>query len=164
MDDVFVHETADVHEFAQIGRGTEIWQNVIVTSAAEIGENCIIGANAFIDGIVGNHCHVGNGVNIVQGIELEDNVFACPGVSFANVSIPRTYRPIERQFYKQTIVREGATLEINATIAAGVEIGKGAIIGMGSVVLEDVPPKTLARGNPAQVSLKSIKFKYERRK
>lgn len=165
-NEIYIHETADIHPKAHIGEGTKIYQNVIVTSAAKIGPHCVIGANAFIDGVVGAYSKVGNGVCVFQGIVLGENVFVSHGVSFANVTIPRTYRPIPREGYKQTVICEGATLEINATIAPGVVIGKGAIVGMGSVVLEDVPPKVLARGNPAQVSLKSINYKrklYEQR-
>lgn len=158
----FIHPTADVHPSAQIGDGTQIWQHVVVTSCAKIGGNCTIGANCFIDGEIGNYCKIANGVSIFQGVKLEDNVFVSHGVAFANVSIPRTYRPIERQFYKKTIVEEGVTLEINATVAPGIRIGHHAIVGMGSVVLEDVPPKYLVHGNPAQVSIRSIKAKLQK--
>lgn len=163
MKEIFIHETAHVHPEAKIGEGTEIWQNVVVTSAASVGSECVIGANSFIDGIIGDRCKIANGVCVFQGVELEDDVFVSHGVSFANVTIPRAYRPIDRSMFKKTIVKQGATIEINATIAPGITIGWGAIVGMGSVVLDNVPPKTLARGNPAQVSLKSIKHqrKYE---
>ena len=162
LNKTFIHESADVHIAAHVGEGTAIWQNVVVTSAAKIGKNCVIGANAFIDGEVGDYCKIGNGVCVFQGVVLEDNVFVSHGASFANVSIPKTYRPIERDYYKKTIIRSGATIEINATISPGIEIGKGAIVGMGSVVLEDVPSKVLVRGNPAQVSLRALKNKYQR--
>ena len=157
MPPSFVHKSADVHPAAQIGDGTQIWQNVVVTSCAKIGANCTIGANCFVDGVIGDYCKIANGVSIFQGVTLENNVFVSHGVAFANVTIPRTFRPIERQFYKQTIVEEGVTLEINATIAPGVRLGHHSIIGMGTVVLEDIPPKLLVHGNPAQISILNIK-------
>lgn len=157
----FVHESAYVHPQAEVGEGTEIWQYVVVTSAAKIGDNCVIGKGCFVDGEMGNYCKIANDVSVYQGVVLEDNVFVSHGVSFANVSIPKTYRPIPRDNYRQTVIREGVTLEINCTIAPGVEIGKHAIVGMGSVVLEDVPAKTFVHGNPAQVSLKSLKNKQK---
>lgn len=162
MNKTFIHELADVHPSAKIGDGVKIWQYTVVTSAANIGDNTVIGANCFVDGDVGNFCKIANGVCIWQGVEIEDNVFVSHGVSFANVSIPKTYRPIDRNFYKKTIVEEGATIEINATIAPGIVIGHHSIVGMGSVVLEDVPPKTLVNGNPAKVSLSSLKNKLKK--
>ena len=39
----------------------------------------------------------------------------------------------------------------NVTILPGVKIGRGAIIGAGSVVTKDIPEMTIAAGNPAKV-------------
>ena len=40
---------------------------------------------------------------------------------------------------------------MNCQILKGVHIGRGAIIGAGSVVTRDIPPHCLAAGNPARV-------------
>lgn len=39
----------------------------------------------------------------------------------------------------------------NVTVCGGVTIGDGAVIGAGSVVLRDIPPRVLAAGNPCKV-------------
>jgi len=41
-------------------------------------------------------------------------------------------------------------------IMKGVTIGEGAIIGAGSVVISNIPPYSLAMGNPAEVILKNF--------
>lgn len=38
----------------------------------------------------------------------------------------------------------------NVTVNPGVTIGDGAVVGSGSVVTKDVPPRTLAYGNPCR--------------
>lgn len=39
----------------------------------------------------------------------------------------------------------------NVKIMAGVTIGEGAVIGCGSIVTHDIPPRTLAAGNPCRI-------------
>ena len=48
-------------------------------------------------------------------------------------------------------VRAGSWVAAQAFIAPGVEIGAGSMVAAGSVVSENVPPKTLVRGNPAVI-------------
>ena len=40
---------------------------------------------------------------------------------------------------------------MRVTILKGVRIGKGAVVGEGSVVVKDVPPRSLADGVPAKI-------------
>jgi acetyltransferase-like isoleucine patch superfamily enzyme len=51
----------------------------------------------------------------------------------------------------KTLVKKGASIGSNATILCGVTIGEGALIGAGSVVTKDVPPRATVVGNPARV-------------
>ncbi len=53
---------------------------------------------------------------------------------------------------KPIIVRGGSWVAAQAFLAPGVEIGEGSMVSAGSVVLENVPPKSLVRGNPAVVA------------
>ena len=52
---------------------------------------------------------------------------------------------------KPITVRKGSWVAAQAFVAPGVEIGEGSMVAAGSVVSENVPPKTLVRGNPAVV-------------
>lgn len=49
------------------------------------------------------------------------------------------------------IVHKHAWIAVNVTVLPGVEIGEGAIVSAGSVVSKDIPPFTVAKGNPAKV-------------
>lgn len=145
-----IHKLADVQS-PNIGKGTRVWQFVVVLPSARIGENCNICSSCFIenDVVVGNNVTVKNGVSLYDGVRLEDDVFIGPNVTFTNDPLPRSgKRP--SQFVK-TVVKRGASIGANATLLPGVTIGEGAMVGAGSVVSRDVPPFTMVLGNPARV-------------
>ncbi len=50
-----------------------------------------------------------------------------------------------------TVVGNDVWIGQNATILPGVHVGDGAIIGLNSVVSNNIPPYTIAAGNPARV-------------
>lgn len=52
---------------------------------------------------------------------------------------------------KDIIVREDVWIGANVTLLAGTDIGRGAIIGAGSVVRTKVPPYAIVSGNPAKI-------------
>lgn len=58
--------------------------------------------------------------------------------------------------YRDIIVEEDVWIGINVTLLSGAHIGRGAIIGAGSIVTKEIPPYAVAVGNPARV----IKFKW----
>lgn len=55
-----------------------------------------------------------------------------------------------RQDICDTTIGDDVWIGANSCIKAGVTIGDGAIIGMGSVVVKDVPPFAIVAGNPAR--------------
>ena len=57
---------------------------------------------------------------------------------------------------KDVIVEEEVWCGANVTLLLGVTIGRGAIIGAGSVVRTSIPPYSIVTGNPAKV----VGFKF----
>ncbi len=146
----FIHETAVVDNGARIGNGTKIWHFSHLMHGCIVGENCTIGQNVFIANnvVLGNHVKVQNNVSVYEGVICEDDVFIGPSVVFTNVINPRS--AVERKnAYQKTIVKKGASIGANATILCGVEIGRYAFIGAGSVVTKPVKDYALVVGNPA---------------
>ena len=144
-----IHPSADVQS-SQIGPGTQVWQFCVVLAGARIGRDCNINAQCFIenDVLVGDRVTVKCGVQLWDGITLEDDVFVGPNVTFANDKYPRS--KVYPESFQRTVVKRGASIGANATILGGVTIGEGALIGAGSVVTRDVPAGQLWVGNPAR--------------
>jgi len=49
------------------------------------------------------------------------------------------------------LVKRGASIGSNATLLCGITVGADAIVGAGSVVINDVPDKVIVAGNPARI-------------
>jgi dTDP-4-dehydrorhamnose 3,5-epimerase-like enzyme len=99
--------------------------------------------------LVGDRVTVKCGVQLWDGVTLEDDVFVGPNATFTNDLFPRSRQHPER--FSRTLVREGASIGANATILAGITVGARAMIGAGAVVTRDVPPGAVVVGNPARV-------------
>lgn len=142
------HPTAEVQS-KQIGEGTRIWQFCVILADAIIGRNCNINFNVFIenDVIIGDNVTIKSGVQLWDGIRVEDDAFIGPNVTFTNDLVPRS-RQYPQSFLK-TLIKKGATIGANSTIVAGNIIGEYAFVGAGSVVTKDVPPFHVFYGNPA---------------
>jgi acetyltransferase-like isoleucine patch superfamily enzyme len=144
-----IHKSANV-QTATIGEGTVVWQFSVVLPGAEIGANCNINCHVFIenDVVIGDNVTVKSGVQVWDGITLEDDVFVGPNATFTNDPSPRSKQHLDS--FSRTIVREGASIGANATLLPGLEIGHHAMIGAGSVLTKNAPPHTVWFGNPAQ--------------
>lgn len=150
---IFIHETACVDNGAKIGDGTKIWHFSHIGAKAVIGEDCKLGQNVYIadNVIIGSNVKIQNNVSLYEGAILEDNVFCGPSCVFTNIFNPRCLYPRNsKEFFRKTIVKNGASIGANATIVCGVTIGRNAFIGAGSVVTKDVPDHALFYGNPAK--------------
>lgn len=151
VDSFYIHPSSIVDKGAVIGDGTKVWHFCHLMPGSSIGNNCILGQNVYIDKDVsiGNGVKIQNNVSVYNGVTVEDDVFIGPSVVFTNVINPRSF--IERkEEFKSTLIKKGATLGANATIICGIEIGAYAMIGAGSVVLNNVPAFALVVGNPAK--------------
>lgn len=139
-DDVRIFNFVNAYECtigsgSKIGAFTEIQQGVI------IGQRCKLSSHSFL----------------CTGVELEDNVFIGHGVMFTNDLFPRatnadgTAQTANDWTLIPTLVKKGASIGSNATILCGITIGENAMIGAGSVVIEDVPANAVVAGNPARL-------------
>jgi UDP-2-acetamido-3-amino-2,3-dideoxy-glucuronate N-acetyltransferase len=155
-----IHPTAIIEANVRIGAGTSVWDNVHIRHNSEIGEECIIGEKTYIAyGVrIGSRVKINAFVYICNAVTIEDGVMISAGTIFTNDRFPRAttsdlkrLRPSEPDEHTlPTLVRAGATIGANCTIGNDLEIGRFAMVGMGSVVTKSVPDFHLVIGNPAR--------------
>jgi serine acetyltransferase len=118
---------------------------------ARLGRDCNICDHVFVESkvILGDRVTVKSGVQLWDGVEAEDDVFIGPNATFCNDPFPRSKAYLES--YPVTRIRRGASIGANATILAGLTIGRHAMVGAGAVVTSNVPAHAVVVGNPARV-------------
>ncbi len=97
-------------------------------------------------------------------VEIEDDVFLTRGVVIVAHMTPTPFlrKLVGGTEFKKVHVGRGAYIGVNAIILPGVTVGEGCIVGAGSVVTKDVPPYSVAAGNPARVIRKVNEEQGER--
>lgn len=136
--------------FGALGEGTE----VSVGAQVDYGFGIFVGRNSFFN----FNCTFLDGAPIVFG----DDVWVGPGCTFATPLHPLVGRERAKRIdadgtphlWERNLpitVGNDVWIGANVTVNPGVTIGDGAVVGSGSVVTRDVPPRTLAFGNPCRV-------------
>ncbi len=138
------HARADIfpwHRFV-LERDAQIEDFAVVNNGAgdvRIGEGSRVGVGSVVVGPVdiGRYVFLGQHVSVQGLIHGYEDVTQDPNLQ------PLMLRPVK--------VGDYTHLGTNSTIMAGVTIGERCQIGAGSVVTKDIPPYTVAVGNPARV-------------
>ncbi len=120
------------------------------TPSLTIGDGSSFGDGGHITCI--NQIVIGKGVRIGRKVFITDNSHGTSDKALLDT--PANIRPLYSK--GPVVIEDNAWIGEMACIMPGVTIGRGAIIGANAVVTHDVPPYTLAAGNPARV-IKQIK-------
>ena len=107
---------------------------------------------------IGDRVKINAMVYVCAAVTIEDGVMISASTTFTNDRFPRatfpdlkTLRPSEPDEHTlPTLVREGATIGAGCIIGNDLEIGRWAMIGMGSLVTHSVPDFHLVVGSPAR--------------
>ncbi len=142
----------------KLGKGVRIY-GFTNLYGCEIGDEVKIGTFVEIQkgARIGHRCKISSHTFICEGVTIEDEVFIGHNVTFINDRFPRatngdgSLQTDADWKCVQTRVKRGASIGSGATLLCGVTVGEHAIIGAGSVVTRDIPPRAVVAGNPARV-------------
>jgi UDP-N-acetylbacillosamine N-acetyltransferase len=114
-----------IHPRAVVASDVGVGAGSVISAGAVVGPSTTIGENVIVNTLAGvdHDCVLGDGVHVCPGTHLGGWVEA----------------------------RERAWIGIGATVRDRVKIGRGAVIGAGSVVLHDLPEDVVAYGVPAKI-------------
>jgi UDP-2-acetamido-3-amino-2,3-dideoxy-glucuronate N-acetyltransferase len=146
-----IHETANVEPGAEIGVGCNIWCFCHVRKGAVLQDGVSLGMGCYVAPSVqiGARSRIQNHVSLFDGVIVEADVFIGPSAVFTNIARPRAFVS-QKDHYRKTVVRQGASIGANATVLPGVSIGAFALVAAGAVVTRDVRAFEQVGGNPAR--------------
>lgn len=153
MQGSIVRGGAVIYSGCRLGQNSTIGHNAVVRSNVSIGDNSQLGQFVSVErqSTIGNfvrcspHCH------ITSSVVMEDRTFFGAGVITINDKemiwrMEGTCPELVPPYFEY-----GAKLGSGVVVAAGVRIGKQALVGSGSVVTKDIPPYSVAYGVPAHI-------------
>jgi maltose O-acetyltransferase len=112
-----------------------------------IGEHTVIGDSAFLDARSG--LTIGENVNLGSHVTIYTRQHDIDAPDFAEVGAP-------------VVIGDYAYIGSHTIILPGVTVGRGGVVGAGSVVTKDVEPYTLVAGVPATfVRRRSEDLRYQ---
>ncbi len=120
----------------KIGRDSSVHMDCFITgNSIEIGDNTVINRQCYLDGRF--PLKIGNNINISHQVLIHTLTHDPQAADFRGVAKP-------------VAIEDDAWIGTRAVILPGVRIGRGAVVGAGSVVTKDVGDYVIAAGVPAR--------------
>ena len=143
-------------EFLHYGKNIRIGPGVQIAAPERlhIGDNVRIGHNCSISAVGG--CRIGNGCQLAAETMILTTEHSYAGADTLPFGMARLIKPV--------CIGDYVWIGTRVSIIPGIRIGEGAIIAMGSVVVNDVPPLAIVMGNPAKPVMYRSKEEFERLK
>jgi acetyltransferase-like isoleucine patch superfamily enzyme len=148
--DSLIRSHSVIYAGNRIGAKFATGHGAMLRELNEIGDDVSIGSQSIIE----HHVVLRDGVRvhshafIPEFSVLEERVWIGPRVCITNAKLPAS--PRAKEFLCGVHIEAYARIGANSTLLPGVRIGRGALVGAGSVVTRDVPPGEVYAGNPAR--------------
>jgi acetyltransferase-like isoleucine patch superfamily enzyme len=147
----------------RFGHGVRIGRGAMAKhpETFEIGDGVVIGEQTFIQGRFDGRCVIGDYIWLgpqsyfdARDLVIEESVRWGPGAKVLgsqHTGIPADVPIIQTDLQIEPVrVCAWADIGVNAVLLPGVTVGKGAIVGAGAVVTQDVPAFAIVAGVPAR--------------
>lgn len=133
-----------IHKTSSVAAGTQ-FINLSMDRHSFCGYDCII-----INTSIGSFCSIAGKCEIGGQSHSVDWLSTSPVFNRNKDQIKQKYSYHEYNASQNTYIEHDVWIGSRSLIKAGVKIGVGAVVGMGSVVTKDIPPYEIWAGNPAK--------------
>ena len=169
--EINIHPSASIYGLSHIKFGScfragkHLWLEAVLMDGENqfdpkiiIGDNVIMNENVHIAAT--NYISIGNDVLMASRIFITDhNHGSYRGEYHSEPNVPPRNRQVSSN--GRVIIEDNVWIGEMVSVMPGVVIGYGSVIGGNSIVTENIPPYSIAVGNPAKVIKK---FDYSLRK
>jgi acetyltransferase-like isoleucine patch superfamily enzyme len=140
-----------IHKTSKVCSGSQL-VNVVMDKYSDVGYDCTI-----VNTKIGAFCSLGANITIGGASHTIDWVSTSPVFNKNKDHLPKKFSNHEFDSETKTIIGNDVWIGDKVLVKAGVNIGNGAVIGMGSVVTKSIPSYEIWAGNPARF----IKKRFE---
>lgn len=136
-----------IYAGCEIGIGLTTGHHTCIREYTSIGSHCLVGTMCLLMGNlqIGNYCRLHSYVGIAQRWTLGDFVFIYPFVTMTDDPWPPSTDTVGGR------IDDFTQVAVHAVLLPGIHVGENCLIGANSVVSKEIPPFSLAAGNPARV-------------
>lgn len=146
------------------GKGSVIYRSVrkdiVPFNVFELGKRSVIEDYSVINNavgnlVIGNNTRVGIGNTIIGPVTISDNVNIGQNVTISGLN--HNYEDPSKTISEQGVstmpikIENNVWIGANSVVLPGVQIGNHSVIGAGSIITKDIPPYSVAVGNPARI-------------
>lgn len=159
-DDSVIRSHTVIYAGNKIGNKFQTGNKANIRELNEIGNNVSIGTLSVVEHhvIIEDNARIHTQVFIPEYSVLKKDSWVGPNVVFTNAPYPKS-KNVKDELVGPTL-HENAIVGANSTLLPGVQIGKDAMVGAGSVVTKDVAPGDVVAGNPAKFIKKKSELPY----
>lgn len=159
--DVIFYDGASLDQTSSLGRYCVLFNNVALIESSLGSYSYIQSESKIINTEIGSFCSIAG--NVVIGLAGHPMHMVSTSPVFYDCSQPLPKFLVDKILFSagqpRTVIGSDVWIGQGVMIKAGVSIGVGAVIGAASVVTKDIPPYSIAVGNPCRV----IKQRFPRR-
>lgn len=147
-----IHPGAMADQSCALGCNSVLFRDVVLTSSTIGAYSYVQACSVISNAEIGPFCSIAGEVTVGLGEHPTFMVSTSPTFYDNEQPLPKFFarKQVFAASLPRTVIGADVWIGQRAMVKAGVNIGVGAVIGASSMVTKDIPPYTIAAGNPCR--------------